>query len=68
MTTDNALSEVKLKANDYASNQEVRWCPGCGDYAILAQNEENDGIDGGSRARTSCSSQGSDAPAVSRTT
>lgn len=21
---------------DYASDQEVRWCPGCGDYAILA--------------------------------
>jgi len=25
----------KLTANDYASDQEVRWCPGCGDYAIL---------------------------------
>lgn len=24
-----------LTANDYASDQEVRWCPGCGDYAIL---------------------------------
>ena len=24
-------------ANDYASPQDVRWCPGCGDYAILAQ-------------------------------
>ncbi|NBS90331.1 2-oxoacid:ferredoxin oxidoreductase subunit beta, partial [bacterium] len=22
---------------DFASEQEVRWCPGCGDYAILAQ-------------------------------
>jgi 2-oxoglutarate/2-oxoacid ferredoxin oxidoreductase subunit beta len=22
---------------DFASDQEVRWCPGCGDYAILAQ-------------------------------
>jgi 2-oxoglutarate/2-oxoacid ferredoxin oxidoreductase subunit beta len=21
---------------DYASDQEVRWCPGCGDYAVLA--------------------------------
>ena len=20
---------------DFASDQEVRWCPGCGDYAIL---------------------------------
>ncbi len=25
----------KLTAKDYASDQEVRWCPGCGDYAIL---------------------------------
>ena len=25
----------QLKAKDYASDQEVRWCPGCGDYAIL---------------------------------
>ncbi|MEK6687378.1 MAG: 2-oxoacid:ferredoxin oxidoreductase subunit beta, partial [Gemmatimonadota bacterium] len=22
-------------AKDYATDQEVRWCPGCGDYAIL---------------------------------
>ncbi|MEP3247437.1 MAG: 2-oxoacid:ferredoxin oxidoreductase subunit beta [Sneathiella sp.] len=25
----------KLKPADFASDQEVRWCPGCGDYAIL---------------------------------
>jgi 2-oxoglutarate ferredoxin oxidoreductase subunit beta len=25
----------KLRPDDYASDQEVRWCPGCGDYAIL---------------------------------
>ena len=24
-----------LTAKDFASSQEVRWCPGCGDYAIL---------------------------------
>ncbi|MGW3542908.1 2-oxoacid:ferredoxin oxidoreductase subunit beta [Nocardia niigatensis] len=24
------------KAKDYTSDQEVRWCPGCGDYVILA--------------------------------
>jgi len=23
-------------ANDFKSNQEVRWCPGCGDHAVLA--------------------------------
>lgn len=25
----------KLTAKDFSSDQEVRWCPGCGDYAIL---------------------------------
>ncbi|WP_331765266.1 2-oxoacid:ferredoxin oxidoreductase subunit beta (plasmid) [Streptomyces sp. NBC_01384] len=29
-------SEVPLAARDFKSDQEVRWCPGCGDYAILA--------------------------------
>ncbi len=24
-----------LTAKDFATSQEVRWCPGCGDYAIL---------------------------------
>lgn len=33
MTIDTPAT--KLKANDFASDQEVRWCPGCGDYAIL---------------------------------
>jgi hypothetical protein len=27
----------KLTPKDFASNQEVRWCPGCGDYSILKQ-------------------------------
>ena len=27
---------VKLSKKDFASDQDVRWCPGCGDYAILA--------------------------------
>ncbi len=31
MTTTTA----PLKASDFESDQEVRWCPGCGDYAIL---------------------------------
>jgi len=26
-----------LKPADFASNQDVRWCPGCGDYSILSQ-------------------------------
>ncbi|HLV59696.1 MAG TPA: 2-oxoacid:ferredoxin oxidoreductase subunit beta [Natronosporangium sp.] len=27
---------LQLTAKDFKSDQEVRWCPGCGDYAILA--------------------------------
>jgi 2-oxoglutarate/2-oxoacid ferredoxin oxidoreductase subunit beta len=27
---------TRSAAKDFKSNQEVRWCPGCGDYAILA--------------------------------
>lgn len=33
MSTDTAT----LTAKDFATDQEVRWCPGCGDYSILAQ-------------------------------
>jgi 2-oxoglutarate ferredoxin oxidoreductase subunit beta len=29
-------TDVEQKAKDFKSDQEVRWCPGCGDYAILA--------------------------------
>jgi 2-oxoglutarate ferredoxin oxidoreductase subunit beta len=28
--------EGKQSAKEYKSDQEVRWCPGCGDYAVLA--------------------------------
>ncbi len=28
-------SSPKLNAKDFATDQAVRWCPGCGDYAIL---------------------------------
>jgi 2-oxoglutarate ferredoxin oxidoreductase subunit beta len=27
----------KLTKKDFVSDQDVRWCPGCGDYSILAQ-------------------------------
>ena len=30
------MSDLKLTAKDFKTDQEVRWCPGCGDYAILA--------------------------------
>ncbi|MGE3181154.1 MAG: 2-oxoacid:ferredoxin oxidoreductase subunit beta [Phycisphaerae bacterium] len=29
-----------LKAKDYKSESDVRWCPGCGDYSILAQMQK----------------------------
>jgi 2-oxoglutarate ferredoxin oxidoreductase subunit beta len=29
------MSTVDLKPKDLKSSQEVRWCPGCGDYSIL---------------------------------
>ncbi|HLZ38784.1 MAG TPA: 2-oxoacid:ferredoxin oxidoreductase subunit beta [Mycobacteriales bacterium] len=29
-------AEGKQSVKDYRTDQEVRWCPGCGDYAILA--------------------------------
>lgn len=28
---------LPLTAKDFVTDQEVRWCPGCGDYSILAQ-------------------------------
>jgi 2-oxoglutarate ferredoxin oxidoreductase subunit beta len=29
-------TDLELKAKDFKSDQDVRWCPGCGDYAVLA--------------------------------
>ncbi|MFB6595068.1 2-oxoacid:ferredoxin oxidoreductase subunit beta [Streptomyces diastaticus] len=29
-------SEARQSMKDFKSDQEVRWCPGCGDYAVLA--------------------------------
>ena len=31
----NEMTPPALTPKDYATDQEVRWCPGCGDYAIL---------------------------------
>jgi 2-oxoglutarate ferredoxin oxidoreductase subunit beta len=33
---DGAASTVTLTKKDFTSDQDPRWCPGCGDYAILA--------------------------------
>ena len=31
---------IPLTKKDFTSDQEVRWCPGCGDYSILAQTQK----------------------------
>ncbi|MDD5558757.1 2-oxoacid:ferredoxin oxidoreductase subunit beta [Candidatus Methylomirabilis sp.] len=36
MTQCNLEQAPKLTRKDFISDQDVRWCPGCGDYAILA--------------------------------
>ena len=33
------LAEQELSRKDYASDVDTRWCPGCGDYSILAQTQ-----------------------------
>lgn len=30
-------NQQKLTAKDFSSDQDIRWCPGCGDYSILKQ-------------------------------
>ncbi|MDZ4338879.1 MAG: 2-oxoacid:ferredoxin oxidoreductase subunit beta [candidate division NC10 bacterium] len=34
------IPTAKLTRKDFMSDQEVRWCPGCGDYSILAQMQK----------------------------
>ncbi len=34
------LTEKRFTDKDFQSDQEVRWCPGCGDYAILRQMQK----------------------------
>ncbi len=36
MTTTLPIATTPQSKKDYVTDQEVRWCPGCGDYAILA--------------------------------
>jgi 2-oxoglutarate ferredoxin oxidoreductase subunit beta len=35
--TNTGSAAVALTKKDFESDQDVRWCPGCGDYSILAQ-------------------------------
>ena len=41
-----------LKPTDFASDQEVRWCPGCGDYAILKAVQRTLAEEGAQRENT----------------
>jgi 2-oxoglutarate ferredoxin oxidoreductase subunit beta len=37
VSTNPVISKATYTKKDFASDQMVRWCPGCGDYSILAQ-------------------------------
>src|ERR1035437_10371802 len=37
METIPIVPTQKVTSKDFASNQDVKWCPGCGDYSILKQ-------------------------------
>ncbi|TVQ10254.1 MAG: 2-oxoacid:ferredoxin oxidoreductase subunit beta, partial [Balneolaceae bacterium] len=34
---DTTVKTPELTGKDFSSDQDVRWCPGCGDYTILKQ-------------------------------
>ncbi|MCC7524089.1 MAG: 2-oxoacid:ferredoxin oxidoreductase subunit beta [Chitinophagaceae bacterium] len=40
MSTATLSPQPVLTAKDFTTDQEVRWCPGCGDYSILAQMQK----------------------------
>ncbi|MFB3094149.1 MAG: 2-oxoacid:ferredoxin oxidoreductase subunit beta [Dehalococcoidia bacterium] len=40
MTTAEPDSFPTMGRKDFVSDQEVRWCPGCGDYSVLAQTQK----------------------------
>ena len=64
--TDVAVPVTTRK--DWTSDQEVRWCPGCGDYSILTAVQLLMPELGVPSGRTRCSCRASAARAVSRTT
>ena len=47
-----ATQSPPLSAREFASEQEVRWCPGCGDYAILKGVQKTLADIGASRENT----------------
>ncbi len=40
MAESKTVQKNKYTRMDFTSDQAVRWCPGCGDYAILAQTQK----------------------------
>ncbi|HVH09820.1 MAG TPA: 2-oxoacid:ferredoxin oxidoreductase subunit beta [Gemmatimonadales bacterium] len=50
--TVTTVTDAELQPRDYASDQEVRWCPGCGDYAILKAMQKALAEVGAQRERT----------------
>jgi 2-oxoglutarate ferredoxin oxidoreductase subunit beta len=52
MSTLSSQSLTVLKPSDYGTDQDVRWCPGCGDYSILAQMKKVCAKLGMDRAKT----------------
>ena len=40
LSTQTPAATPSLTRKDFVSGQEVRWCPGCGDYAILSQMQK----------------------------
>src|SRR5215213_2495335 len=40
MSSAPSQSLTTFKPADFASDQEIRWCPGCGDYSILMQTKK----------------------------
>ena len=50
--TVTTITDAELAPKDYASDQEVRWCPGCGDYAILKAVQKTLAELGARRERT----------------
>ncbi len=50
--TNQSETATKLTKKDLESDQEVRWCPGCGDYAILANVQRTLATMGVDRANT----------------
>ena len=46
------IAQPALTKKDFASDQEVRWCPGCGDYAILNALQKHMAESGADPAKT----------------